>query len=268
MQRTPQNGFSLAYEPLDPEDPARGSIAMIPWDSETFGFTVAQFRPGTRLPGDALFCWARRTGAELIAAITPAADRERAALLSTAGFRFVDFALLGHRGLARDVRVPSLGLELRRAEAADLPVLERIARTAFRAGRYHMDPRFPEALAGRRYARWIANALARGEEVYVFGSPGEPHCFCHMVRGGDRVDLPLVAVEKEAQGGIYGAQLIAESLKVAKAAGARQVFVRISAANLPALNLYAGLGFRFSEPEAVFHWHAPGAAHLLPGTPL
>ncbi|HWB96909.1 MAG TPA: GNAT family N-acetyltransferase, partial [Bryobacteraceae bacterium] len=76
------------------------------------------------------------------------------------------------------------------------------------------------------------------------------------------------AVEKEAQGGIYGAQLIAESLKVAKAAGARQVFVRISAANLPALNLYAGLGFRFSEPEAVFHWHAPGAAHLLPGTPL
>jgi len=38
----------------------------------------------------------------------------------------------------------------------------------------------------------------------------------------------------------------------------------IAAANTRVLNVCAMLGFRFSNPESAFHWHAPHAPHLLP----
>jgi len=46
--------------------------------------------------------------------------------------------------------------------------------------------------------------------------------------------------------------------------GASQATARISATNTAVLNIYASLGFRFHEPELVFHWHAPTATHLVP----
>ena len=39
---------------------------------------------------------------------------------------------------------------------------------------------------------------------------------------------------------------------------------RISAANTAVVNIYAALGFQFTKPEVVLHWHSPGARHLQP----
>jgi hypothetical protein len=45
--------------------------------------------------------------------------------------------------------------------------------------------------------------------------------------------------------------------------GARRFVTKVSAANMGVVNLYASIGFRFSNPAHIFHWHAPGANHLL-----
>jgi hypothetical protein len=44
----------------------------------------------------------------------------------------------------------------------------------------------------------------------------------------------------------------------------RWITSKVSAANVGIISLVAGLGYRFREPEATFHWHAPDAPHLLP----
>ncbi|HZT34186.1 MAG TPA: GNAT family N-acetyltransferase [Bryobacteraceae bacterium] len=267
--------FSAAFEPLAAQEPHWGTVAILPWDADLFGFVVAEHEPGDfrriarALPAyrEALAGWAQRTKAELIAARVPAAELAGRALLPEAGFRFVDLSLQGELAELSATRLPSAALELRQAQADDLPALEQIALTAFRAGRYHMDPRFPHDLADRRYQHWLRNAFAHSsaaQRVYVTGPPGAPQAFLHLAEQDGVADVRLVAVDRESQGRGVGACLYAAVLEAARASGARQAVTRISASNTPVMNLLAGLGFRFEEPEAIYHWHAPDAPHLVP----
>ena len=138
--------------------------------------------------------------------------------------------------------------------------------SAFTLGRYHADPRFPRALADRRYRIWVERALTEphpGTLVLVIGSEGAPGGFLHAEIDKGVADIRLAAVEASAAG-IAGPELFRGALHEFASRGATQATARISAANSAVLNIYASLGFRFDEPEIVFHWHRPNAAHLVP----
>jgi hypothetical protein len=152
------------------------------------------------------------------------------------------------------------------AARGDWDALERIAGTAFRVGRYHADARFPAAMADLRYRQWVRRALTAtdsGDRVYVLGSPGQARGFFHVVVAGELADLRLGAVDTSLDAGIAGFSLYAGTLAALKQIGARQAIAKIQAANTAVMNIYSALGFRFSHPEAVFHWHALEAPHLL-----
>jgi hypothetical protein len=273
---TQKGDFTLDHHPLLPGTPALGSVAVIPWDSATFGFTVGDYKLAERGHGtiDADTCctlledWATANNCELISCDVPADHHDRIALLSSLGFVFVDFRLRVTLPQLRMTTLPGGRIPVRPAEQEDGADIERIARTAFHHGRYHADPRFPGVLADLRYQRWITNALTDpglGEVVYVIGPPGSVRGFYHAVVTNGLAHLRLAAVDADSRGGIVGFNLYVGMLEVLREMGARQATGVISTANVEVMNVFGFLGFRFSHPEAEFHWHARQARHLIGG---
>jgi hypothetical protein len=184
-------------------------------------------------------------------------------LLLQTGFVYVDFALLITLLRLEQAPLPKAGFTLRQAEPADHEAIYQICDNAFHFGRYHTDPHFPRELANRRYVQWVRRALSGsdpGDLVFVLGRPGNVIGFMHVALHEDNADLRLGAV---VPGSSLGFWLYAETLRAVHALGAKSVSTGISAANIRVLQIYSALGFRFSRPEVILHWHAPDAAHMV-----
>ncbi len=258
--------FDAEYQPLSPEHPQWGTVAVLPWDADTFGFPVADFRPGTadvlarerQAIHEHLAAWAGELGVELVSCRVAGDDTAAAAALQGIGFYHVETSLCVTRLARHAAPLPAARVHVRAPETADREPLLGIAERAFRHGRYHADGRFRRQLADRRYRRWLENTLDRptpGTRVYVLGPAGRPLGFLHAELNGTAADLRLGGVDPESNPGFAGYQLYLSVLHALAAEGAARVVAQVSATNAAVLNVYAALGFRFSTPELVFHWH-------------
>ena len=266
------SAFKANYTPLDSADPALGRCAVLPWDSDYFGFNVGSYIPGDpagpparrdRL-APALRGWMGRNQVELLSCSVPGDANRWLGWLGTEGFAFVDLSLLAFA--RRLTALPPARVTVRLADDADLAALVDLAGRAFTFGRYHVDARFPRALADERYRHWMRNAMAARSEtelVLVSGPSGAPTGFIHAVLRADVADLRLAAVDPGHNHGFLGAGLFVSALRMLVDRGARRAQARLSTANIPILNLYSSLGFSFHEAEAVYHLHADPAPHLV-----
>ena len=269
-----QDDLKPIYTPLVEGLPAFGSVALFPWDQRVFGFAVGGYELGdpafisSERNGflDALNSWGARHQGELLACTVPAERRDLQRLLGQCAFFAVDTTLAVILSAAGLRRLPGPALTVRAAGDADCAAVMQIAESAFDAGRYHADARFPRELADMRYRRWIENALRSrgdGDRVYVVDEGDRVLAFMHLACQGDTADLRLAAVEPAARGGNVGYSLFLGVLDQLRQERMRQVRSKISATNVSIVNLYAALGFRFENPEVVFHWHWPQARHLI-----
>ena len=267
--------FGADYVPLDAEAPAWGTVALLPWDAEVFGFPVGEFRPGgaekigAKWPAlcERLARWARQQQVEIVCCRIPASDNPLSGLLEACGFRFVEASLRATLSPLSPERLPEARVGVRPALPEDRSRLLAIAESAFDSGRYHADARLPRALANARYRFWLENALTRpgpGTRVFALGEPGRPAGFFHVEVEAGAADLRLGAVDPAGNSGIAGFALYAGVVRLLAAEGVRRASARLTATNTAVVNLYAALGFRFAEPEIVRHWHSPIATHLLP----
>jgi hypothetical protein len=263
-----------AFLPLHEAGPGWGAVAILPWDAEIFGFPVAAWQPGDprAVAADRRACrgrleaWAATHRVELIGCTVTADDLAWRALLPELGFTAVEQTVRIKLRL-QAFSAPPPATPVRPAAAADAPLVEEIAGHAFRHGRYHADPRFPPELADLRYRRWILSALASTDprdRVYVLGGPGTVKGFFQLRLDEDRAEVGIIAVARALQGSPAGPELVIGTQLALKAEGVRWVTSKVSAANLGLLNLVTHLGYRLRQPEVAFHWHAPGAPHLLP----
>ena len=282
--------FHLETRPLNIEYSKWGEIGVVPWDSAIFGFPVANFNAGEIAEAArdrvafqrSLEDWAKTYDVELIGCSVPvesAAPRENqnedvfqanwSWLLSQTGWTVVEQALrvtlTGLQTLQFKADLPVLRL----AQAQERTAVENIAAHAFRHGRYCADVRFPMSLAQLRYLRWMSNAfdaLEEGDEttrVYLIGAGTQVDGFMHVNVVGDVADLRLAAVNSATASARSGYNLYNSTLLALQQSGVRRVTSKIAASNIAVMKLYTALGFRFSEPEWVFHWHAPNAPHLI-----
>jgi hypothetical protein len=264
-----RTGYVAQFEDVAPADPDLGSAALIPWDSGIFGFPVARYRPAlpapspgsaSRLAG-AFRHWSDEHAIGLWTCDVPAANSFWRTCLPDLGFHLVDFALRTTLLNLQQTAIPEARAELRLAAADDHQAIEQIASTSFQHGRYHADPLFPRYLADRRYRLWMKNALERPastDQVYVLIHLGEVKGFYHVNVDGSTADLRLAALAPELQGTFLGLELYSSMMSILKGMGIKRVVTSISAANTAVLNVYSMLGFRFSEPELLFHHHSPG----------
>lgn len=265
------SSFQAEYRPLSESRPGLGLVALLPWDEAVFGFPVADLRIGPDLPKvddiprlrKALLSYSRRTGAELVSVRVAARQTSLSAVLSRVGFVYVDLGLLATLPKLEPGSLLKTRFAVRRAEPADHDDIYQICGNEFDFGRYHTDPHFPRELANRRYLHWIRRALAStdsGDIVFVLGRPGKVSGFMHVALHENNADLRLGAV---APGSPLGFWLYTETLRAIHALGAKCVSTGISAANVKVMQIYAALGFRFSRPEVILHWHSPGTVRLI-----
>lgn len=132
--------------------------------------------------------------------------------------------------------------------------VKKIAAESFVKDRFHIDPHCPDFLADKRYVYWVEDLL-RGQTTF--------HLLCYennaigfMARNGQHLVLAGFSKKYSASG--LGDYLWLSTLENMLAEGLGQVNTRISVNNIPVLNLYVRLGFKFREPAAMFHyWRNP-----------
>lgn len=264
----------VAAEPLDPSRPEWGTVYVVPWDTDTFGFPVGTYTPGEpeaigselRAIGERLRTWAAAQAVELVSCTVPADDRAWRTLMPALDFTCVEQTLgLTFRIQTYQAEPPARPVRL--ATVDDHAQIEEIAGHTFHHGRYSADPRFPLDLADRRYRHWVRNACTStspADLVYVVGAPGNVKGFFQLRLAEDRAEVGIMGVTATAKGTPAAFDLMTGMHLDLKARGTRWLTAKISAGNTRVINLVSHFGYRFRDAQATCHWHADHAPHLLP----
>lgn len=145
---------------------------------------------------------------------------------------------------------------LRRVNHPDVTISEKFARDevlaichgAFLHGRFHRDFHLPKAAADTRYNNWLEQLLEKQSVLAL--------CYRGIVAGfiGYSEDkLVLHALSEKYRGKGFSKYWWYEVCNILLRKGNVEVRSSISASNLAAINLYASLGFRFRNPQDVYH---------------
>lgn len=236
---------------------------QVPWDSDIFGFPVAQIAEmRVLLPAQAradlatFQAWLEQESIQLASCRLAHDQLNESMLLEQAGFRFVEMVLHPHLADLQGFPCAPQGLRVELAGSTDLPAIEEIAAQAFGHERFHADPRLDSALADRRYLVWVRNSHGHPSQrlykirdgadlIAFFVTEAQPDGLCYW---------HLTAISPAFQGRGYGKRVWREMLHFHQREGMARIGTTIAARNTPVLNLYASLGFRFRPPEMTLHW--------------
>lgn len=244
-------------------DGARLEGAIVPWDSEIFGFPVAQLSQ-VELADDALAdgilgeldAWCADRDVRLVSCRLDHRKLSESMALEHHGFRFVE-VVYGPRLEPLDgIAAPRHAIEVTEATPEDLGPIQDIAHAAFTTGRFLLDPRLDPELSRRRYAAWVRNSMGSTAQVVL---KAEVHddligFFIVEARPDGTTYWHLTAIASAWQGQGLGLSLWQTMLLRHRREGATAVETTISGHNIPVLNLYARLGFSIASSQMTFHW--------------
>ncbi len=213
-------------------------IERTPWDCAALGCNAYELA---------------NAGAEAMARVTapghytvrvdPLASK---ALLHRNGFYYCDTLVEPYcpSGQLRLLPHAAVGYDPRPA----LEPLVALSRGAFQLGRFHRDFNVERRLADLRYETWL-RALHAADKVYGLTWEGATAGFI----GREGGKLVLHALGEAHRGRGIAKHLWSAVCAELARSGVREISSSISAANLPAINLYASLGFRFRKPVDIYH---------------
>ncbi len=261
--------FELQYEPLIMNEKLKPwEIAVIPWDSESFGFGVSALEPcyddkqsnQAALLEDALKAYCQDKQVRLITATISSDQHAASLLLQKAGFYFIDLSLSVHYGNLKDISTGSpAGFSLTMATPEEIDVLVEMAGRSFQHGRYHLDDCFPRPLADRRYADWLSRCRdSDNPQQILCARIHDAICGFSVVENkGSKGYMHLHALDSKWRGKKLGTGLILQSLDYLRGLGAETAGTKISSSNLNALNMHSRLNGRFTAADRLLHWHHP-----------
>jgi ribosomal protein S18 acetylase RimI-like enzyme len=255
---------------LNPTDPTRleraGAIvdcSLVPWDSEIFGFQVAQIThvelAGDAQPEgvlDAFRDWCVARDVRLVSCRLDHRQLRESMALEDLGFRFVEMVYRPRLDRLEEIAPPKHALEVTEATPADGAAIQAVAATVFTTGRFLLDRRLPSELSDRRYASWVRTSLDSTDQTVLKAEVDGDLVGFFIVehRPDGRVYWHLTAVAPAWQGKGIGMSLWRTMLLRHRAEGASSVETTVSGHNLAVINLYARLGFVFGDAQMTFHW--------------
>ena len=214
-----------------------------PWDARAFGFDTYELTDAS----PAALAAVEGVRGHFTARVDPLASK---ALLHRSGFYYCDTLIEPHcsAGSFRDHRHASVSI----APAAGFEQVRAFADGAFLNGRFHRDFNVGRRLADARYSAWLKELCDAGK---CFGllHEGDPAGFlCH-----EAGSLVLHALAERYRGRGLAKCIWSAVCRELFAQGQEELRSSISASNMPALNLYASLGFRFRNPKDIYHRFNP-----------
>jgi RimJ/RimL family protein N-acetyltransferase len=237
--------------------------SMVPWDSEIFGFPVAQItrlalhtgsRPAEAF--EAFEAWCNERAVRLVSCRLDHLQLQESMALEDAGFRFIELVYRLRLGSFDAIAPPREAVQVSLASTSDLPAIEVIASTAFTTGRFLLDWRLPPELSNRRYATWVRNSVdAPRHSILKAEVDGQLVGFFVVEdRPDGTIYWHLTAIAPGWQGKGIGSSVWRTILLRHRADGATAVETTISGHNLAVVNLYERLGFSFDSAQMTFHW--------------
>jgi GNAT superfamily N-acetyltransferase len=236
--------------------------SLVPWDSEIFGFPVAQI---TRFEleevadpqhvFDAFEDWCIEHDVRLVSCRLDHMRLRESMAIEERGFRFIETVFGPRFDKFGAIARPMHELQVSEATSVDIPKIEDIAYTVFATGRFLLDDRLAPELSRGRYANWVRSSFGSpSETVLKAEADGDLVGFFIVEHRRDQsVYWHLTAVAPEWQGKGMGLSLWQTMLLRHRAEGATFVETTISGHNLPIMNLYARLGFSFASGQMTFH---------------
>ena len=237
--------------------------SLVAWDTEIFSYPVWQIESIKFLDLELeaagyidFESWREVNQCGLISCSLGQDQLKESMLLEGKGFRFIE--TVHHPKLAglKKFNFPYQGLRICPAIETDLPALRRIAESAFKNERFHVDPRLDPHRANARYGRWVVTTLGhpRQQLLKILEDETLVAFFIIEVNADGEVYWHLTAVAPEYHGRGYGHRAWLAMLRYHCSNGHDAVSTTISARNIPVLNLYSSLSFRFAPSEMTFHW--------------
>lgn len=265
--------FEQHFEFVSKDNPDFGQAVLIPWDIETFGFGVADFKidysqdclSKSQEIADKIKEWAKDHNVELVGTTVGAEDGLKPSFIQSLGFRYIDTTISLRYKDVQKLQFPLSDFEVLPADKASLDGVVKICSSSFSSGRYYADIRFPKHLADKRYQDWVRRAFtAESTQELFIAKVNEEVCgFMVLEAKGREGYLHLAAVLPKWQGKHMGLAIYASSLVYLQKQGVNLVHAKVSASNIPVFNLHTRLGARVFSSDILFHWHAPWAKHLL-----
>lgn len=234
----------------------------MPWDSEIFGFPVAQVTrvelgDGADMPAmlEEFDAWCAEHDVRLVSCRLDHRQLRESMTLEGHGFRFVEMVYEPRLDSFENVAEPRRAIQVGSAAQSDLEAIEEIAYSAFTTGRFLLDWRLTPELSQRRYATWVRTSFETPGHAVIKAEVDRELVGFFIVehRPDGSVYWHLTAIAPRWQGRGVGLSLWQTMLRRHKAEGATSVGTTISGHNAPAMNLYARLGFSFSSAQMTFH---------------
>jgi L-amino acid N-acyltransferase YncA len=134
------------------------------------------------------------------------------------------------------------------SRSTDISDLIALFHGAFAHGRFHRDFNIPRERADLRYDNWLRDLHASGNVLGLMYR-SELAGFFGLAR--NKVVLNAVSGKYRQRG--IAKYLWSAACKEMFSQGHSEIVSSISASNMPVLNLYSSLGFRFRNPLDVYH---------------
>jgi ribosomal protein S18 acetylase RimI-like enzyme len=241
-------------------------VAAIPWDTKLFGYPVAEVKSfdlgleAERARGfSGLSEWLKDHDIKLCSVRIPLDGVSNIHAFEAFGFRFVE---LGYYPTLRDLQNFEVqsdeSLVISVASSADQAALEGIADGGFPFGRFHQDPRIDSRMGDKRYSQWVTNAFANSKQEVLKVTQNEAIVgfFVNEYPDAQSTFWSLTAISKEFRGASIGKRVWKAMMAREKANHRHTISTSISSHNIPVMNLYVSLGFRFPAPVVTLHWKA------------
>lgn len=228
-------------------------INKLKWDSEFFGFQVAEIM-GEEKDENLLLNIKNKLSSENIDLAYYRSDR---ILPENSDDNFYFQYVLKRLPLYKEVKIHNLfhpNISVYSQDTVD-PDLIRLAQLAGRMGRFGRDPNITTQQCDKIFENLIINSVNKklASEVLVYREEGKIIGFCSIKRMGEEAYIPLIAVlpEFEGKGAAFHLMSAVETFlfdsECKVAIGGTQDF------NKHAIKAFVRFGLKIGEPEYVYH---------------
>ena len=141
------------------------------------------------------------------------------------------------------------------AESHNIKQLEEIAFKNFKYDRFHKDPNISNKTASKIKKNWITNFFKkkRGDKCFIYLNKNNIEGFLLTLKKKNKIFIDLITVKENARGKGVGSKLINTMFSYYYKKNV-EFLVGTQINNMPSVNLYQSLGFKFVDYSLVWHY--------------